>query len=98
MKFPIDVIKIFGQTYLIQGQITEEFKKQLYSVNRNIRNAPNGIRIQSNSYPELTEESIFINGDNENRSYKIVCTRDYCRPFQEYKDTINFYKEVMGYE
>lgn len=93
MTFPISIIRIEDRIVLIQGYITNEFKRQLETVVR-----PNNMfQIKSASTPDIGG-TIFINGGQANRTYYFTsCLYDETL-FNKYQESIKHYKEAMGYE
>jgi len=93
MTFPISIIRIEDRMVLIQGYISNEFKRQLDRVVR----PSNMFQIKSSSTPDIGG-TIFINGSNINNNYKIVDCRYNETLFNKYQESIKHYKEAMGYE
>lgn len=93
MTFPISIIRIEDRMVLIQGYITNEFKRQLDMVIR----PSNMYQIKSSSVPDLGG-AIFINGVNNTQAYRFASCRYDETLFNEYQKAIQYYKEAMGYE
>lgn len=101
MKFPIDIIKIDRTVYLLQGEITQEFIDRLNTLNRSLDNTalPNAAVIRSVEHPQLRSDIIYINGSKIRYNYQIVCrVLDNDNTFIKYKNAIELYKGLMGYE
>lgn len=93
MQFPISVYKVDDTIFLLQGEITEDFKSKLARVPSNY---VFGL-IRSADEPELTS-IIFINGRTHYKDYRIVKTNYTAYDFEHYQNTIKYYAEQMGYE
>lgn len=96
MQFPISVYKVDDQIFLLQGEITEDFKSKLdevpYLGGRG--------KICSRSEPALYGSTIYVNGDTQERDY--IIDRTFCifvdNKFENFQKLIKYYAEQMGYE
>ncbi len=95
MKFPISVYKCGNYIFLLQGQITDEMKDKIREIN--ISPFPNNINcmIESQAYPQLTYNRIYINGASVQSAHKIVRVLFNQKTYKEYKDTIEFYNKRL---
>ncbi len=113
MKFPIDVVQVGNKIFLLQGEITKEFKKKLNEVDDDMYNNETritftdedgdltDISMRSEGQPLLTSYRIFLNGTSRGKDYQIVSYERYldeCDYYSVFKNCINHYKKAMGYE
>lgn len=93
MEFPISVIVIEDEIVLLQGQITEEFRKKLNNVDYERLGVES---IKSKSAPQITY-CIYINGDTITRNYKYESIPYIESRYNRYIASIKAYKKEMGY-
>lgn len=93
MEFPISVVIIEDRIVLCQGQITDEFRRNLNRVQYNRLGVE---KIESVATPQLTY-CIYINGTREHSHYNYVSIPFEQQLYDNYLRSIEVYKREMGY-
>ena len=89
-KFPVTIIKKHGIVILLQAEITEEFKREINSLNDEF--------IESISYPKVYPSLIRINGSDNDLNYFHFKCRVSEKQYDELKTNLERVKKELGYD
>ena len=90
MKFPVSVVKIGDRMVLLQGFISEDFRKKLSAIE--------SLSVHSKSYPDINLHHIHLNGKEEDKDYRIPSIYYKEDRFIIFQKELSRISKLMGYE